>query len=156
MENVDPLAAQKRDQRPPCEKLPPRAAIDSDQTNAGRDEFLIDGRHQSHPGGARSAFEAASIQPEDELRRDMLRSADYGEQRTKCDNAELALRCRLVRVGNVNFAAQASSWLIRQGRSRAAPCSRARYEVPRETKFRYPKMPARLPQQPDNTRNALS
>jgi hypothetical protein len=115
-----------------------------EQTNAGRDEFVIDGRHQSHAGGARSAFEAASIQPEDELRRDMLRSADYGEQRAKCDNAELALRCRLVRVGNVNFAAQALSWLILESR------------IERDTYFRYVKMPAQVPQYADNTQNTPS
>src|SRR5262245_18955392 len=134
VENVDPLAAQKGDQRPPCEKLPPRTAINSEQTNASRDEFVIDGLHQSHAGGARSAFEAAFVEPEEELSRDMLRSADYGEQRTKCDNAELALRCRLVRVGNVNYAAQALSWLIREGR------------IEPDTYFRYVKMPAQLPQ----------
>lgn len=49
----------------------------------------------------------------------MFRSADYREHRTECDNAELALRCPLVRVSNVNFAAQALSWLIRKARSRA-------------------------------------
>ena len=131
VENVDPLAAQKRDERPPCEKLPPRAAINSEQTNPGRDELVVDRRCQTHAGGARGAFEAASIQPEDELRGDMLRSAEYREQRTKRDDAELALGCRLVRIGNVNFAAQALSWLIRQS------------EIPRDTGSRATRGPAR-------------